>query len=82
MTEIREDRLSSAKQSKAMENNIDELKEDQIQIKQQLNTLEKKSGEDNVFTATVSEDLDAIDNEKHGHCQETEDVEESLARQS
>ena len=46
-----------------MENNLDELTEDQIQIKQQLNTLEKKSGEDNVFTATVREDLDAIDNE-------------------
>ena len=55
--------MNTSMLTKTLASNIDELKETQIEIQQQVNKLEKKTGEDNIFTATVREDLDAIDNE-------------------
>ena len=63
MTEIREDRLQTSLQSRAMAGEVEAIKEVQVEIQQQVSRLEQRAEVNSLFTATVREDLDAVDNE-------------------
>ena len=63
MVEIRSDRKKTADKTDELEESIDKLKEAEIEIRQEMNSLKNVKEEDNIFSATVREDLDAIENE-------------------
>ena len=63
MIEIRSDRKKTADKTEQLEESIDKLKEAEIEIRQEMNSLKNVKEEDNIFSATVREDLDAIENE-------------------
>jgi len=63
VAEIREDRKKAEKRAEKMEDNINVLKEADIENKQNFAKIEASRESDNVYSATVREDLDVIDNE-------------------
>jgi hypothetical protein len=63
MAELKEDRSKTAKKAEELEESIDKLKESEIEIRQEVNTLLTRKEEDKIFAATLREDLDAVENE-------------------
>jgi hypothetical protein len=63
MAELKEDRSKSSKKAEELEESIDKLKESEIEIRQEVNSLITKKEEDKVFAATLREDIDAVENE-------------------
>jgi hypothetical protein len=63
MEEIKEDRKQTKKKTEEIVESIDKLKESEIEIWQEVKSLKGKSKEDKIFTATLREDLDAVENE-------------------
>lgn len=63
MTEMRDDRKKSTKDNKAMKTEIDNLKETTTEVKQHLEQIESEKESNNIYTATVREDLDAVEND-------------------
>jgi hypothetical protein len=63
MAEIKEDRKNSTKKTEELEESIDKLKESEIEIRQEMQVLKGKKQTDITFTATLREDMDAIENE-------------------
>jgi hypothetical protein len=63
MDEIKEDRKQAKKKTEEMEESIDKLKESEVEIWQEVKSLKGKAKEDRLFTATLREDLDAVENE-------------------
>ncbi len=63
MIEIRDGKTKTTKESKEMKSEIRNLKETTTEVKQQLDKIESQKETDNIYTATVREDLDAVENE-------------------
>jgi hypothetical protein len=63
MEEIKEDRRLSSKKAEELEGSIDQLKVAEIEIRQEVKGLKEKKNSDITFTATLREDLDAVENE-------------------
>jgi hypothetical protein len=63
MAELKEDRRKSSIKTDELEESIDKLKESEIEIRQGMNDLLSKQEEEKVFSATLREDLDAVENE-------------------
>jgi len=63
MEEIKEDRRLSSKKAEELEGSIDQLKVAEIEIRQEVKVLKEKKNSDITFTATLREDLDAVENE-------------------
>jgi hypothetical protein len=63
MAELKEDRTKTSKKTEELEESIDKLKESEIEIRQEVNTLLTTKEEDKIFAATLLEDLDAMENE-------------------
>jgi hypothetical protein len=63
MSELRDDRAKSKKETKVIKSDLAKLREDTTECKQQLERLGKQKEIDNVYTATVREDLDAVEND-------------------
>ncbi len=63
MTEIREDRRLATLQANKVEEAVEKLKEAEIEIRQELQSIKGNQENSNTFTATVREDLDAVENE-------------------
>jgi hypothetical protein len=63
MAELKEDRSKTTRKTEELEESIDKLKESELAIRQEVNTLKNKKKEDKIFDATMREDLDAIENE-------------------
>ncbi len=63
MDEIKEDRKLSAKKTEELEESIDKLKESEIEIRQEVKKLKGNKDKDNSFSASLREDMDAIENE-------------------
>jgi hypothetical protein len=63
MAELKEDRTKTSRKTEELEESIDKLKESEIEIRQEVNTLVSKKEEDRIFAATLREDIDAIENE-------------------
>ena len=67
MLEIREDRKETSKKTEELVEAIDKLKESEIEIRQEIENLKEEKAEDHSFTASLGEDLDAIENESLRH---------------
>ena len=67
MLEIREDRKETSKKTEELVEAIDKLKESEIEIRQEIENLKEEKAEDHSFTASLREDLDAIENESLRH---------------
>ena len=67
MMEIREDRKVTSKKTEEMVEAIDKLKEAEIEIRQEITSLKQEKEEDHSFTASLREDIDAIENESLRH---------------
>jgi hypothetical protein len=63
MEEIKEDRKLSSKKAEELEGSIDQLKVAEIEIRQEVKGLKEKKNSDITFSATLREDLDAVENE-------------------
>jgi len=63
MAELKEDRRKSSIKTDELEESIDKLKESEIEIRQGMNDLLTQKEEEKIFTATLREDLDAVENE-------------------
>jgi hypothetical protein len=63
MAEIKKDRRLSTKKAEELEESIDKLKESEIEIRQEMQVLKGKKQTDITFSATLREDMDAIENE-------------------
>jgi hypothetical protein len=63
MAEIREDRKLASLQSTKIEEDVTKLKESETEIRQEIETIKSERESNNTFSATVREDLDAVENE-------------------
>jgi len=63
MAEIRDGKSKTNIETKQIKTDVEKLKEDTTEVKQQLEKLGKQKEVDNVYTATVREDLDAVEND-------------------
>jgi len=63
MDEIKEDRKLAKKKTEEIVESIDKLKESDTEIWQEVRSLKGRAKEDKLFTATLREDLDAVENE-------------------
>jgi hypothetical protein len=63
MSEIREDRKLVSLQTNKIEEEVTKLKESEIEIRQEIQSIKNAQEDSNIFTATVREDLDAVENE-------------------
>ncbi len=63
MSELKEDRKKTNTKTDELEESIDKLKESEIELRQEVNSLITKKEEESIFSATMREDLDAIEND-------------------
>ncbi len=63
MSEIREDRKLALLQTNKIEEDVAKLKESETEIRQEIQAIKSSQEDNSIFTATVREDLDAVENE-------------------
>jgi hypothetical protein len=63
MQEFRDEAKKNNKKGKEVKKDIDSLKESEVEIKQRLTKIEQSSSNDSIYTATIKEDLDVVENE-------------------
>lgn len=63
MSELKEDRKKTNTKTDELEESIDKLKESEIELRQEVSSLITKKEEEAIFSATMREDLDAIEND-------------------
>lgn len=63
MIEIRDGKTKSTKENKEIKSDINNLKRTTTGVQEKLQKIESQKETDNIYTATVREDLDAVENE-------------------